>query len=349
MRLICPNCGAQYDVPTEVIPAGGRDVQCSNCGHTWYQRHPDQDAALAEDLGQAVPDPEWTPEAEAEPPAPPPRVQRRPELRPAPRPDARPAPRTAATPPPAPPPAAGVQTPPPPPVGSGPDNRSLDPEMEALFREERDYEARQRAAEAFESQPELGLAEVDEDEQARRSRQARERMARLRGDDPSTPRAAPRRPAPSVPPSALPVTAPVAPEPEASASAEAVAAAAAASSRRDLLPDVDEINQTLRSGNAPRMIDAAERSQAPVRPERSGFGRGFMLTLLLAAAAIGVYVFAPQISGQLPQQAAPYLDAYVTQVNDGRAWLDGQVVNLLQMLDTMSSEAGGGAAPAEGS
>ena len=41
MRLTCPNCGAQYEVPAEVIPESGRDVQCSNCGDTWFQTHPD--------------------------------------------------------------------------------------------------------------------------------------------------------------------------------------------------------------------------------------------------------------------------------------------------------------------
>jgi len=38
MRLVCPNCGAQYEVDDRVIPENGRDVQCSNCGHTWFQR-----------------------------------------------------------------------------------------------------------------------------------------------------------------------------------------------------------------------------------------------------------------------------------------------------------------------
>ncbi len=41
MRLTCPNCDAQYEVPDEVIPTAGRDVQCSNCGKTWFQHHPD--------------------------------------------------------------------------------------------------------------------------------------------------------------------------------------------------------------------------------------------------------------------------------------------------------------------
>lgn len=37
MRLICPNCGAQYDISNDAIPEGGRDVQCSSCAHTWFQ------------------------------------------------------------------------------------------------------------------------------------------------------------------------------------------------------------------------------------------------------------------------------------------------------------------------
>ncbi|SFR98050.1 zinc-ribbon domain-containing protein [Yoonia litorea] len=37
MRLICPKCDAQYNVADDAIPKGGRDVQCSTCGHTWFQ------------------------------------------------------------------------------------------------------------------------------------------------------------------------------------------------------------------------------------------------------------------------------------------------------------------------
>jgi predicted Zn finger-like uncharacterized protein len=37
MRLTCPNCKAQYEVADSVIPEGGRDVQCSSCGNTWFQ------------------------------------------------------------------------------------------------------------------------------------------------------------------------------------------------------------------------------------------------------------------------------------------------------------------------
>jgi predicted Zn finger-like uncharacterized protein len=44
MILLCPNCGAQYEVPEDHIPKKyGRDVQCSACNHTWFQTHPAQD------------------------------------------------------------------------------------------------------------------------------------------------------------------------------------------------------------------------------------------------------------------------------------------------------------------
>ncbi|WP_299643212.1 zinc-ribbon domain-containing protein [uncultured Ruegeria sp.] len=46
MRLTCPNCSAQYEVPDEVIPEEGRDVQCSNCDQTWFQaKHAEEPAA----------------------------------------------------------------------------------------------------------------------------------------------------------------------------------------------------------------------------------------------------------------------------------------------------------------
>lgn len=37
MRLICPNCDAEYEVDGDQISSEGRDVQCSNCAHTWLQ------------------------------------------------------------------------------------------------------------------------------------------------------------------------------------------------------------------------------------------------------------------------------------------------------------------------
>ncbi len=47
MRLICPNCDAEYEVDATLIPEVGRDVQCSNCGHAWFQASPLVEAEVA--------------------------------------------------------------------------------------------------------------------------------------------------------------------------------------------------------------------------------------------------------------------------------------------------------------
>ena len=38
MRLTCPNCGAEYDVPDGMVPAAGRHVQCTACHTRWFAR-----------------------------------------------------------------------------------------------------------------------------------------------------------------------------------------------------------------------------------------------------------------------------------------------------------------------
>ncbi|MFD2174592.1 zinc-ribbon domain-containing protein [Rhodobacter lacus] len=64
MRLICPRCGAQYEVDDSVIPASGRDVQCSGCGQTWFQ-------PSAEMIAAAAAEAEAAPEAAIAAPVPP--------------------------------------------------------------------------------------------------------------------------------------------------------------------------------------------------------------------------------------------------------------------------------------
>ncbi|SNS81393.1 MJ0042 family finger-like domain-containing protein [Antarctobacter heliothermus] len=272
MRLVCPNCGAQYDVPVEVIPEAGRDVQCSNCGHTWFQKRV---APSPEAHSAPAPTPE--PIAIPEPPDP--------DL---------PAPK-----------------------------KSIDPEMAELFREEREFEARQRASEGLETQPDLGLEPPAEDERTRRTRESRERMAQLKGEEIAQ---GSDRPVPAPAP--------------ADAELQAAAVAAAAASRRELLPDVDEINQTLRASSEPRVIDREAGTPSRGVPRQTGnpFARGFMLVVLLAVIGVALYVSAPKLSQQVPQ-AAPYLDTYVATVDKGRVWLDVQVKALLSQLDQFSSEA----------
>lgn len=73
MRLICPNCGAQYAVADDVIPPGGRDVQCSNCAHTWFQQPGDEEEQAKPKPRRARPEPA----AGAVAPAPQPPAERR--------------------------------------------------------------------------------------------------------------------------------------------------------------------------------------------------------------------------------------------------------------------------------
>lgn len=61
MRLICPECAAQYEIADGLIPPDGRDVECSSCGHGWRQSglpplRLSPDAAVADDSGAGTAD-----------------------------------------------------------------------------------------------------------------------------------------------------------------------------------------------------------------------------------------------------------------------------------------------------
>ncbi|WP_299726407.1 zinc-ribbon domain-containing protein [uncultured Tateyamaria sp.] len=268
MRLICPNCDAQYEVVDDVIPTDGRDVQCSNCGQTWFQHHPDNIPEPAEEAAQPadLQDPDDAPAEDEE----------------------------------------RVETPP------EPKRREIDPSVADILRQEAELETKARAGETLESQPELGLPDAESDDQ-RRSREAQERTAKLRGEEGSG-----------------------------STVSEAAATAAALGSRRDLLPDIEEINSTLRSsgdrqtGSSGPSSDIHATAVAP--PSKSGFRRGFTLMILLAIILGAIYMMAPQIAQAVPQ-VDPYLSSYVAFVDTARAWLDGQVTALLTWLDRLASSA----------
>jgi predicted Zn finger-like uncharacterized protein len=270
MRLICPNCDAQYEVVDDVIPTDGRDVQCSNCGQTWFQDHPDhipdegpEDTEQPADLVE----PDDTPAEDEE----------------------------------------RAETVPP--------RRELDTSVADILRQEAELEAQARAGDALESQPELGLQEGDADSD-RRAREAQERMAKIRGEEPAE-----------------------------RAVSEEAATAAALGSRRDLLPDIEEINSTLRS-SSDRQSGASGPSgdthatQAQAAPSKSGFRRGFSLMILLAIILITIYVMAPEIAKAIPQ-VDPYLSSYVAKVDSARAWLDGHVTSLLTWLDAVAADQEG--------
>ncbi len=280
MRLICPNCGAQYEVADDAVPRAGRDVQCSNCGHTWFQVHPDHDVDLADELEQPLPETEST-----TPQSSPPETGRDhgddavPE-------DTDEAPR-----------------------------RRLDPAVADLLREEAEHEARVRAAEkapgGLESQPDLGLSESGDNDAARRAREARERVSRLSGATDGGDRDE----------------------------------AATAASRKGLLPDIDEINSSLRATTDRRPAEADDydhpgNTSSP-RPESerggSGFRIGFSLSVLIALGLFALYVFADEVAAQLPQVSGP-LTQYVAAVGEARLWLDTQAQTFLDWLQKTADE-----------
>lgn len=262
MRLTCPNCGAQYEVPDDVIPDAGRDVQCSNCGDTWFQHHPDHsptDDAGAAERETGLDDGGWD-RTDAE--------------------DLADAEDASAVP--------------------APMRRELDPAVADVLRQEAEQEARARAAESgtLESQPDLGLDDGDS-EALRRNREARERMARLRGKSTDD---AGAEPLPDINPGA----------------------------RSALLPDIEEINSSLRAdADDPDSMNHSDGYPEAMPHEGGGFRRGFLLVVLLAVILLLIYVYAPQIAARLPATEAVLAD-YTRFVDGLRASLDGIVARILQ-------------------
>ncbi|MGZ2258997.1 zinc-ribbon domain-containing protein [Roseobacter sp. A03A-229] len=293
MRLICPNCDAQYEVPDDVMPPEGRDVQCSNCGQTWFQVHPDGQQADAPEEAVEEHETVVTAEDEAAEPVDEGAMTAEPEAEPE--------------------TDAGDDTAEPeepePPVVAAP-RRALDPAVVDVLREEAELEKQARQNEiagSVESQPDLGLDETDGSNEARkRAHETRDRMARIRGESPS-----------------LPV----------------VETTAVTGARRDLLPDIEEINSTLRSNSDRSPTDDPGQTAQIEARERRSFGRGFLVMVVLAALLAVTYVFAPQLAEMVPQ-ADPWLSAYVGMVDGWRVWLDGQVKGVLTWLDAAAASSG---------
>ncbi len=348
MRLICPNCDAQYEVDATLIPAAGRDVQCSNCGTTWFQEaqetirltpgervEPEPAMAsegpsghglteeAAEFFGHSGPvaglDEAYEDEEEgtafaatAAPPRPAPATE----------------PAVASARSAQPEPAAGVE---------------LYDEAEIAERD-RDEDVVEEAESVEAPEPEPVEADedlTDADEEAPAERPARPELdAAVLG----ILRAEAEREIAARRAEAEGVEAPAPSAPD--DNREAVEARTArlrglddeeqpgeASARRALLPDIDEINSTLTATSDRAGASRIDEEVPPevTRKRRSGFRMGFSLVMLAVAVLILLYLFAPKIGATVPS-LEPVLAGYVDWANGVRQSVDGYLERSISSL-----------------
>ena len=286
MRLTCRNCDAQYEVDDAAIPPKGRDVQCSGCGHAWFQMRVDavpqlrpEVSAPVDPAGPALASAMWSD----------PGVHRKDD-------PARTEPLTDEGPPPVLPEAqedAALR------------RRSLDDTVLEVLREEAAREAAVRRAEApppIEVQTDLGLAP----------------------------------PPPPLPPSVLAARQSFADflvSPDELTLEEDTQARPA--SRRELFPDIEEINSTLRASSEPRDDESEAGTETYVGADRRGFRTGFLMIILIAVLLSLLYAMAPRIVAAVPASESA-MQAYVDGVDWARLGVDAALQSAIRSLRSLS-------------
>ena len=72
IRLICPGCKTEYQIPESALPATGREVECSSCGQSWRATPPKLEDSPPLELGSYLYNFDALPRADqVEPPHPP--------------------------------------------------------------------------------------------------------------------------------------------------------------------------------------------------------------------------------------------------------------------------------------
>jgi predicted Zn finger-like uncharacterized protein len=98
------------------------------------------------------------------------------------------------------------------------------------------------------------------------------------------------------------------------------AAPGSGASRRNLLPDVEELSSTLKPAQTPAP-PPSDATAAPVRPGQD-FRRGLSAVLLVATVLAGLYVLAPGLADMVPALAGP-LAGYVAMIDSLRQVVAG--------------------------
>ena len=91
--------------------------------------------------------------------------------------------------------------------------------------------------------------------------------------------------------------------------------------RRNLLPDIEEINSSLRSDADHDAEAGYGAEEAELLRDRSRYRAGFILALLVFVIGVVIYAFAPMIAAMFPG-AEGILSGYVSVINALRVSLD---------------------------
>ena len=304
MRLICPNCEAQYEVSDDAIPPGGRDVQCSNCQQSWFQTEkpvmPARDALMLEQNEPTAPAPENVPddvaasvdeydEPEEDITPSEPNTAPMPDVTEAA--DAAIAEETAPAAESVPPAEAAAEVTPQEP----PKRKPLDDAVANILREEAAFGAAPAAAAAAPiarppaTEAPKTAAPVSQDK-------TRERIAQMTQEEGGV-----------------------------RAGGEQSDIAAQTDAHMRTIPTINEINATLRARAQASDTSGLTEDEKYAAVQRSGFRRGFFMILIIFAILIAPYIFADQIIENLPQ-TKDIMTSYVVMIDQLRISLS-ELVN----------------------
>lgn len=324
MRLTCPNCGAQYQVADGAIPPAGRDVQCSNCNHVWFETPGAVEDAPPIDIPERpAPQPAGTaPGYDGEGADAP--VEdalagvrrtveqgvRRPkddaatqtsEPTPAPHPAPTPAPAPQPAPQPAPTPQAAPMAEP----DHAPAHRPA-PQQPAPVAQPAEQPAAPTPVAQAEPAPAADAAapKSAEQDRPRMTDEIRDILKEEAARETEARRA--ERPAEETDIDVAP--------PRTAAEAEA---------RETRFPDIDQINSSLRGQENGATTPPADLTVAAPASGRS-FWRAFWVVFLLVLLALLAYLLAPTVGEAVPALKAPLI-TYVTWVDQLRLWVMGLI------------------------
>ncbi len=331
MRLVCPNCAAQYEVDDSAIPETGRDVQCANCGNTWFQNpaiplrnapepDPAEDTQDEEAAGLDAPDAPSVVEIEDD-------VADDAEGTGEPDEDDEP--------------EEGDESGP----AERPKARPTDPSVLDILRREAEHETARRDAEggtAADDEP----ADVpdedadeedssDEDSLAFRARAARSRLTATRTERPDREREQRLHLSASEDDDEDESEAPEDGDDDELAPAPRRARAREPHPRD--LPDVDELNSSLRSASDKDRCDQEQLVDIVEPRSRRGNKFGFYLAILIGLVLLAAYALEAQIVAALPE-AAPYLETYTNIVDAARLRFAGAVAALIEAAQNLMAQ-----------